>query len=277
MYVRATDIDQEEVKWIKSYAVEVTTVFGGEFDSQAARFKDSKKLLQRFDKAVNSMLSKGRRLVAAVDEAHNELCVASQLLANADPRFTLVEYEPILPRCAKSIDFRARTDQGRTLYVDVKTIKPKPTDRWDHFEKAKKEGWFPENVQVILSKPWLGGELWHNMFTARARMLEYALELEAKIRDCTLVEDDNTFFIIVFCGDGFHWRQDGLEDFVSFYRTGSHRADDPFSKVETKDIADKNITLNRTITRFACMNRSQFAIRHRRLNWNVQPPKAPTF
>jgi hypothetical protein len=159
----------------------------------------------------------------------------------------------------------------------VKTIKPKPRDRWDQFEKAKKEGWFPENVQVILSKPWLGGELWHNMFTARARMLEYALELEAKIRDFKVIEDENTLSILAFCGEGFHWRLDDLEDFVSFYRTGCHRADDPFSKAEAKDIADKNITLNRTITRFACMNRPQFAIRHRRLNWNVQPPKAPAF
>ena len=29
--MRASDIDQEEVKWIKSYAVEVATVFDGEF------------------------------------------------------------------------------------------------------------------------------------------------------------------------------------------------------------------------------------------------------
>ena len=270
------DIDPEEVDWMKSHAADVAGVFGGEFDGQGARFKNAKNLLQRFDDAIRSMLSNGRSLIAAVDEAHNELCVASQLLANTEPRFTLLEYEPLITDCAKSIDFRASTDGGVTYYVDVKTITPKPKDRWDQFERAVKECWFPENVRVMLSKNWDGGELWHNMFAARYRMLEYTLQLEAKIRDCKLV-DDNTFFILALCGNGFRWRQENLEDFVSFYLSRSHRADDPFSKAEDKYIADNKITLDRTITRFACMSRPQFEMRHRRLNWNVQPPKAPVF
>ena len=272
----ATDIDPEEVDGIRSYAAEVSGAFGKEFNDHGARFKNPKNLLQRFDNAIISMLSNGRSLIAGVDEAHNELCIASQLLANTDPRFTLLEYEPVITGCAKSIDFRASTDGGMTRYVDVKTIKPKPKDRWDQFEKAFNERWFPENVCVGLSKDWLGGELWHNMFAVRARMLEYTLELEAKIRDCKPV-DDNTFFILALCGNGFRWRQENLEDFVSFYLSGSHRADDPFSKAEDKYIADNKITLDRTITRFACMSRPQFVMRHRRLNWNVQPPKAPVF
>ena len=147
---------------------------------------------------------------------------------------------------------RPVTRPGRSLA----TMFTKPKDRWDQFEKALNNGWFPENVRVTLSKGWLGGELWHNMFAARARMLEYALELEAKITDCKLAED-NTSFILALCGDGFHWHRDDLEDFVSFYRNGSHRRDDPFSKAETKYIADNHITLDKTIWRFACMNRSQ--------------------
>ena len=272
----ATDIDSEEVGWIKSYAAEVSRVFSGEFDDGTARFNSSKELIQLFNDAISAMLSNGRAFITAVDEAHNELCIASQLLANSDPRFTLLEYEPVLTGCASSIDFRATTDHGLTLFVDVKTIKPKPRDRWDQFQKARNKGWFPENVQVMLSKEWLGGELWHNIFAARSRMLEYTLELEAKIRDCQLA-GDNTFFILALCGEGFHWHQDGLEDFVSFYRNGSHRGDDPFSKAETKHIADKGITLDRTISRFACMNRPQFQMHHRRLNWNVQPPSFPVF
>ncbi len=272
----ATDIDQEEAKWINSYADEVSRVFGDEFDTAGARLKDSKKLLLRFTNAINSMLSKGRSFISAVDESHNELCVASQLLANSNPRFTLIEYEPVLTGCGKSIDFRGSTDHGMTWFIDVKTIKPKPKDRWDQFEKAIEQGWFPENVRVILSEDWLGGEIWHNMFAARARMLEYALSLEEKIRGCQL-GGNNTFFILVLCGEGFHWHQDGLEDFVSFYRSGIHRADDPFSKGEAKYIADSKITLDRTISHFGCVNRPQFAIRHRRLSWNVQPPRAAAF
>jgi hypothetical protein len=269
------DISPDEADLIKSYAAEVTAVFGEEFKNNSARFKGSEKLLGRFADAVASMLSNGRRLIAGVDEAHNELCVGSQLLANVAPRFALLEYEPALAGSAKSIDFRGTTDEGQTFYVDVKTIRPRVNDRWDQFEKARKEDWFPENVQVTLSKGWLGGELWHNMFAARGRMLEYVLQLEAKIRDCDLGESSEGFYILVFGGEGFHWHDHDLEDFVSFYRTGTHRPDDPFSKAEAKHIADKNIRIDRTITRFACLSRSQFEIRHRRLNSNVHPPDNP--
>jgi hypothetical protein len=89
------------------------------------------------------MLANGRALVSGVDEAYNELCVASQLLANLDPRFTLLEYEPALTNCARSIDFRVTANNDMTLYVDVKTIKPKPKDRWDQFVKACEDAGFP--------------------------------------------------------------------------------------------------------------------------------------
>jgi hypothetical protein len=52
----ATDIDQEEAKWINSYADEVSRVFGDEFDTAGARLKDSKKLLLRFTNAIHHFL-----------------------------------------------------------------------------------------------------------------------------------------------------------------------------------------------------------------------------
>jgi hypothetical protein len=270
----ATDIDQEEAIWIKSYAEETVKAFRGDFDAAGNRFKNGKKLLERFTGAIDIMLAKERSFISGVDEAHNELCIATQLLANSNPNFKLLEYEPAMTGGDKTIDFRATADDGCEFYVDVKTIKPQPRDRWDQFEKAMREGWFPEHVRVALSKGWLGGELWHNMFAARYRMLEYTLELEAKIRDYKL-DSDKAAYILALGGEGFHWRQDELEDFVAFYRTGKHRPDDPFSQAEAKYIADKGIRLDGTITQFACMNRPQFEIRHRRLNWNVRPPGPP--
>ena len=124
--MHATDIEQEKTDWIKSYADEVSKEFGGQFGAAGTRFKGSKRLLQRFTDAIGTVLANGLSLFSAVDEAHNELCIASQLLANTDPRFTLLEYEPVLIGCAKAIDFRATTDKGLILFVDVKTIKPKP-------------------------------------------------------------------------------------------------------------------------------------------------------
>lgn len=267
----AIDINPEEVDWIKAYADSVSKPFGTEFDRAGNRFKDSKRELERFTESINATLSNGRGYIAAADAAHNELCIASALLSNSDPHFKLLEYEPTLPGCAKSIDFRATTGDDHAIFIDVKTIQPQVKDRWEQFERARREGWLPENVRVVLEKGWLAGELWHDMFAARSRMLEYTLQLEAKIRDGKLATD-KTSFILALCGEGFHWHRDELEDFVAFYGSGRHRPDDPFSKAEAKEMAEKKISLDRTIGRFACMSRPQFEIRQRRLNWNVQPP-----
>jgi len=88
---------------------------------------------------------------------------------------------------------------------------------------------------------------------------------------------ENTQFALALCGDGFRWQQDGLEDFVTFYYSGVHRADDAFSKCELKHISDKKITLNRTISRFAYFQRKQGEIRPNRINWNVRPPRDSFF
>lgn len=93
-------------------------------------------------------------------------------------------------------------------------------------------------------------------------------KLEQKIEECRLTAT-NTVFVLAFCGEGFVWHQDELEDFVWFYYTNSHRFDDPFSKAEIKDIEINKITLTRAISRVACMSRSQGEIQHRRLNWRV--------
>jgi hypothetical protein len=183
-----------------------------------------------------------------------------------------LDYEPPLPGGAKSIHFRAAVEDRTAFYVDVKTIKPAAKDRWEQYEKAQQEQWLPENVHVVLSKDWLGGEIWHSMFTTRGRMLEYMLELEAKIAEAKL-SAENTRFVMAFCGEGFHWHRDELEDFVSFYFKGRHRADDPFSQAELKYLTDKHLRLNRTITSFACMSRPQGTLHQRSIHWNVEPPR----
>lgn len=272
-----TKLSEEDIVWVKAYAKEVNDVFDGVFKTAEKQFeKDGPCLLQRFHAAIDELLKVGRGKFRAVDEMHNELCVAAAILQNPNPKFNVLAYEPPLAGCSKSIDFRAKTTDDLTLFVDVKTIKPMPKDRWEQYEKALKEGWLPDNVKPFFSKEWLGGELWHNAYAARSRFLEYALELEQKIADCKL-QVEKTFFVLIFCGDGFHWHEDELEDFVSFYFSGAHRPDDPFSKAEVKYMKEKKLTLARTISRFACMRRPQGEIHKNRLNWNVQPPRDPSF
>jgi hypothetical protein len=267
------ELTEDDLKWLEQYRTHVIEAFTPIFAEAAGRFPDGERLLRRFNEALDSVRSGAS--FRAVDEAHNELCIAKALLASTKPRFSALAYEPRLPGCAKSIDFRASSDDGCIVFVDVKTIKPDAKDRWEQFERALKEGWFPENVTVAVSKEWMGGEIWHQMFAARARMLEYTMELEGKIRDCGLKDQKNTLFILALCGAGFHWHEDELEDFVQFYRTGRHRSDDPFSKVESNYIAEEKINFERTVSRFACMRRRQGEVFHTRLNWNVQGPKDP--
>ncbi len=265
-------LDNDDIAWFNGYASEVRGTFGAEFSAAEDRFARWKPMLQRFAEAVDHVLKNGRGYFSAVDEAHNELCVASAILVNSTPRIVRLDYEPPLPGCAKSIDFRATAEDETTFYVDVKTIKPVARDRWEQYEKAQQERWLPENVHVALRKDWLGGEIWHSMFTARGRMLEYTLELEGKITQAKL-GGSNTRFVMAFCGAGFHWRRDELEDFVSFYFSGRHRTDDPFSQAELKDMADKNLRFARTINSFACLSRHQGTIRQRPIHWNVRPPR----
>jgi len=251
------------------HAAEIRYSFEAKFHAAEDRFECWKSLINRFTYAVDKVLSHGLDFFAAVDEAQNELCIASEILASVDAHIVQLEYEPTLPGCAKSIDFRAVAADGAVFYVDVKTIMPSLKDRWEQFERAQKEQWFAKNADVILDKTGLGGELWHLMFTARGRMLEHSIELETKISEANL-RAENTHFVMAFCGEGFHWSYDELEDFVSFYFSGRHRADDLFSQAELKYIAEKKLRLNRTITKFACMSRPQRALRQTQIDWDVQ-------
>lgn len=268
-------MQDDEIEWLNAYADEVLEVFRTRFERASDRFKTPQLLFDRIASAVTAVKANGWSLFSAIDEAHNELCIASALLESKEPEFTCLKYEPPLHGCAKSIDFLATTDDLK-VYVDVKTIKPVATDRWEQFERAQAEEWFPDNVNIMLKKEWLGGELWHSMFAARSRMLEYSLELEQKIAEGNLPEG-NTLFVLALCGEGFYWHEDKLEDFVSYYYSGAHRGDDPFSKAETRYIQHKNISIDKTISRFAYMQRPQGDVLPKRLNWNVQPPRYPHF
>jgi len=267
---------QDDIDWMNTYADEVRKTFCARFQSAADRFKTSQPLLDRFSSTINAVKGSSRALFHAVDEAHNELCVASALLDNPDPVFTCIEYEPVLADCAKSIDFRARTDGGLAIYVDVKTIKPLAKNRLEQFERARTEGWLPSNLSLELSKEWSGGEHWHNMFAARARMLEYSLELERKIAEGNL-DGENSLFVLTLCGNGFSWHEDEFEDFVSYYYSSAHRGDDPFGNIEARYVQENGIVLTRKISKFAYMQRPQGDIFWKCLNWNVQPPRHPPF
>lgn len=76
------DLDDDDIAWVKAHAAAVNETFGREFEAAKDRFKEGQLLLDRFNAAIESVLKNGRGYFRAVDEAHNEICIASALLAN---------------------------------------------------------------------------------------------------------------------------------------------------------------------------------------------------
>jgi hypothetical protein len=267
-------VDNADRAWLREYETGTLNHFRARFAAHAAQFASGDALLSRYSDALKIVGKQGRKHFRAVDEAHNEICVADAVLSDPSAAGCKLLYEPALPNTDKTVDFVLEEADGRLTLVDVKTIKPEPRDRWDQYERAVKDNWFPENVSFVLEREWLGGELWHTAFASRARFLEYSLELEAKIA-ASSYGDKARRRILMLCGEGFNWHQDELEDFVSFYRSGVHRADDPLALAEARYIKEKGMEIARAISSFGCLDRRQGDVTPRRINWHVQPPPAP--
>jgi len=86
--VRAkASLSAEDVGWAKAYTGEVVRVFGEEFMAAADRFNEGPLLLERFKSAIEWVVSNGWAYFRAVDEAHNEMRIASALLKNVRLKF----------------------------------------------------------------------------------------------------------------------------------------------------------------------------------------------
>jgi len=262
-------LSSEMAKALQAYEEEVVSTFEPAL-SEDGRLDQPHTLIDRFREAVRAMLKTGPSSFGSVQGAHNELCIARVLLQY---RFSEIHYEPPLEGTEKTIDFRASGDA--TVFIDVKTIRPDAKDAWDKFQEAVRKGFLPENLKMSLSQKWLGGEIWHDMFAARTRFAEHTSELEEKIESGRLSQE--TPVVLVLCSDGFRWHEDQLEDFVAFYRSGSHLPGDPFSKMELYDMKARGVSFNGTIASFAYMERRSLEVNHRRLNWDVRPPAGYRF
>ena len=113
----------DDANWVTNYAQTVLEAYGAIFAANAARFAQSRQLLDRFQVAICNVLQRSRADFHSVDEAHNELCIAGAILANLKPQFSTLSYEPPLPNTPASIDFRAETADASVVFVDVKTVR----------------------------------------------------------------------------------------------------------------------------------------------------------
>ncbi|MCH8203419.1 MAG: hypothetical protein IH996_09980 [Proteobacteria bacterium] len=203
-------------------------------------------------------------------ECVNELAVAKALIEDqyvAGP----ICYEPgILPDDRK-IDFVV-TLGGERAYFEVKTVQPQTEDTEKTWRShLRRREYYPKNVHLHVEKEWLGGMLAGKRFTARSRFMEYTLEFESRL--AAAKNSKPGLGILVFCGNGFDWHYDELEDFVDFYRIGAHRQDDPFALMEKHDIEERGLQLLRNIDHFAYLERVVTQVERKQLIFPVRGPR----
>jgi len=228
-------------------------------------------LIERFDAAYRAWSEQPTLNARQITETINELLIAKQFLQ--DEFCASVEYEPPLDGSEKSIDFLFHTTEGKRIFYDVKTIHPEDRDRWERYQEATEEGRFTEGTQLILDKAWDGGVLAHHRFASRQKFLEHTLELEEKIRHVPN-RQDGTYFRMVFCGDGFRWRLDQLEDFAdTYFRRGSSW--DHFAKMQAHHLSTHGLTLERTIESFCYFERRYLLSELTKFVCDVRVPRLP--
>jgi hypothetical protein len=210
------------------------------------------RLLGRFDEAWHAWSEKLVPDARQITETVNELLIAKRFLQ--DRLCASVEYEPSLDGSKKTIDFLFRTTDGDRIFYDAKTIHPTDKDTLRRYERAKREGWFAPGTHLILDEAGQGGLLAHHQFATREKFRDHTLELEEKIRHVSNQQDGHTYFRMVFCGDGFRWHRDHLEDFADVYFTGQSRWDH-FAAMEAHYLTEKGLTLERTILGFCYFER----------------------
>lgn len=241
-------------------------------EAGANRLQGHRKLLGRYRFECAAWRSEKVDHVRGIMEVVNELCVARLILEDQD--VISADYEPEIDGMDRTIDFLVRpaTTDARIFY-DVKTIHPQERDAWERYQKAKDERWFTPNTELVLDREWMGGEIAHELFASREKFLQYALELEAKIRQ--VANREGAYFRVVFCGNGFQWRRDHLEDFADFYFTGRYRPDDSLGAIQAHYMNENGITLDRSIHGFCYLQRAKPSVTVAAFACDVRGPRLP--
>jgi hypothetical protein len=237
-----------------------------------ARIGGGSRLWTQFQDAIAAWRAQpSPERVLGVIERVNELATAGILLQ--DSSGLKLEYEP-QPQDKKRIDFRFYLDVDQDGYAEVKTVQPRTDDspeNWHKYEERREH--FTQNTEYIVNKSWLGAQIFGRSFSARAAFLRYALDFEEKL-DAVQASAPGSGCLI-FCGNGMDWHPSELEDFSDFYRTGKHRPDDPFAKMEAHYVEENKITLKGNIHSFGCLIRGHEDIQPRRWIFPVRGPRLP--
>ncbi|MBW8003454.1 MAG: hypothetical protein FVQ80_15810 [Planctomycetes bacterium] len=268
-------IDNNQQIFFENLIRNVKSDLCGKIEQEKTRFPSFERLLARFDEIAERFAGTGLENLSQFIEIHNELCVAVVILEDkSEFPCERLDYEPPIEACSKLIDFRAEYSSSPPKWLEVKTIHPTRQDDWNRYKAHIQSNRFPCNAQLIFDEEWMGGELYHFAYAARTKILEYTIETEEKIERC-LGSDKKAIAFLVLFSNGFHWSISELEDFVYFYRSGSHFEGDHFRKMEDYYLSERSITLKRNIDHFTFIKRPEASIRPVGGNWSVPPTRWP--
>jgi hypothetical protein len=238
---------------VEAHIAAVETFYRPTILGPGSRLEGGPKLWRQFEGARDAFRP-GTPSFQPVYERINEMAAAQILLTDDSLAAAKVAYEPSIAADESLIDFVVSMPDGRTIYIEVKTIHPRTEDgdaSWGKYEQRRAH--HPEHVAYLVQKDWLGGQIYGDSFSARGAFMTYARQFEERLAAATAVRPGEG--ILMICGTGFPWHRSELEDFADFYRSGQHRADDPFAKMEAHSIATGSIVLRRNISEFAFLKR----------------------
>jgi hypothetical protein len=239
---------------IEAHIAAVETFYKPLITGSQSRLTGGTRLWGQFEDAITAYRKNGTASLNQVVERVNELVVAQIILNDKTLPEGKVQYEPQIGTDARRIDFVVPDVHGAYLYIEVKTVHPRTEDaekNWEKYEKRREL--HSEDTQYVVQKGYLGAEIYGNSFSARSKFMEYAREFEVRLAAANDAQPGRG--VLVFCGDGWAWRLSQLEDFADFYRTGRHRPDDSFGRMEAEEIRRSGIQLMRNIEAFGFMKR----------------------
>lgn len=204
-----------------------------------------------------------------VYERINEMAAAYLLLSGPALDGATIAYEAPIAADGSLIDFTVSVPDDRTLYVEVKTVRPSVENSEASWSKYEKRSLFhPEHAAYIARKDWLGGKLYGDSFSARSHFMDYTRQFEERLAAANGVRPGDG--VLLLCGTGLEWHLSELEDFADFYQLGVHRKDDPFAKMEAHALANQSIKLRHNIGEFACMRRSMDSVKPKEWHRKIQ-------
>ena len=242
----------EDRDLVKSFLSVVDETVVASIEQSQERLKGCGKLIKQYRDQCKAWHAQNVGTARNITERVNELCIAKAIVEA--PTVADAEYEAPLAGTGKTIDFlvRPKDNPDQRIFYDVKTVHPEPHDAWEQYQRFTTKGWWAPKTELTLERDWMGGEIAHDKFASRVRFIEHTFDLEAKI--AAITERDGTFFRMVFCGNGFQWHPDELEDFAEGYFTGRSRWDH-FASMQQHWLAERGFGFQRTIAGFCCLIR----------------------